>query len=717
MLYSMMLNALRKVKPTIPVSQVLLFCIAFGGLPLDAPAAIGGTLEAKDYLEFERVADPQISPDGQTILYTRRWIDRREDRWRSEIWVRKTNSDAHHFLLRGSNPRWSPSGNRVLFQAPDKYGRNQLFVARYPIAGEATQITRIASAPFSATWSPDGKQIAFVSIVPQKDQWSVSIPPPDPEGSWTEAPRVISSLHYRQDRLGFQEPGFSHLFVVDADGGTARQLTNGNWNVGAQFDGLFSGAGLSWSKSGTTLLFDGLRNDSGDFAYRKSHIYEIDLSSGEIQQLTREEGYWRNPVVSESGKYVAFLGHPETENTYALERPYLMDDRGSNVRLLSNSFDYPVTKVLWSKDDSSLFLSAQAEGHNALFQATVDGEISRISRSGENVQLTSLASNGEGAAVVSSLRAPADVYAVALEGDKALRPLTAVNEDLFASRTLSHSEEIRFTGRNGTPLQGWVVTPPNFSSDKTYPLILEIHGGPFAMYRGEFNFMYELLAAQGYVVFYMNPRGSTGYGEEFSLGINKSYPSVDYEDLLDGVAQVVDNLPIDQSRLYVGGCSGGGVLSSWAIGMGDQFAAASVRCPVSNWLSMAGTTDIPGFTYSFFDTPFWEDPEAWLAHSPLMLAGQVTTPTIIMTGEQDLRTPMAQSEEYFSALKMRNIPSHLIRFNEQYHGTGTRPSNWIRTVLYMADWYGRWQRAEDGGIEERPSPSPVGRSSPDLEEE
>ena len=189
----------------------------------------------------------------------------------------------------------------MLFQAPDEYGRNQLFVARYPIAGEATQITRIASAPSQQPGPLMESKSRLSPSSPRKDQWSVSIPPPDPEGSWTEAPRVISSLHYRQDRLGFQEPGFSHLFVVDADGGTARQLTNGNWNVGAQFDGLFSGAGLSWSKSGTALLFDGLRNDSGDFAYRKSHIYEIDLSSGEIQQLTREEATGETPSFRKAG--------------------------------------------------------------------------------------------------------------------------------------------------------------------------------------------------------------------------------------------------------------------------------------------------------------------------------------------------------------------------------------------------------------------------------
>ena len=202
--------------------------------------------------------------------------------------------------------------------------------------------------------------------------------------------------------------------------------------------------------------------------------------------------------------------------------------------------------------------------------------------------------------------------------------------------------------------------------------------------------MYQVFAANGYVVLYTNPRGSTGYGEKFSQGIDRAYPSVDYLDLIGGVDAVIEQGFVDEKRMYVGGCSGGGVLSSWVIGHTDRFAAAAVRCPVSNWLSMLGTTDIPGFTSAFFRTPFWEDPTDWLKHSSLMYVGNVSTPTAIMTGEQDMRTPMAQSEEYYAALKLRGVPTRLLRFSDQYHGTGTRPSNFMRTMLYMMSWYGMY---------------------------
>jgi dipeptidyl aminopeptidase/acylaminoacyl peptidase len=194
------------------------------------------------------------------------------------------------------------------------------------------------------------------------------------------------------------------------------------------------------------------------------------------------------------------------------------------------------------------------------------------------------------------------------------------------------------------------------------------------------------------VVLYTNPRGSTSYGEAFARGINFRYPGVDHEDLMAGVDAAIKTAAIDTDRMYVGGCSGGGVLSSWAIGHTDRFAAAAVRCPVINWMSMFGQTDIPFFTMSFFKQPFWEDPSRWLEQSSIMSVGKVTTPTLLMTGEADLRTPMAQTEEYYAALKYRGIPTKLLRFPNQYHGTGTRPSNAMRTILYMHDWYDQWAR-------------------------
>jgi dipeptidyl aminopeptidase/acylaminoacyl peptidase len=303
--------------------------------------------------------------------------------------------------------------------------------------------------------------------------------------------------------------------------------------------------------------------------------------------------------------------------------------------------------------------------------------------------------------VRSSHRSPPDVVRIDLArggraGTAAVTPLTRVNEDLLARVRLGEVERIRYASSGGTQVDGWIVKPPGFDRSRTYPLIMEIHGGPHAMYNVGFNYMYHNFAANGYVVLYTNPRGSTGYGSAFGNAIMHAYPSVDYDDLMAGVDAVVQRGYVDTTRMYVGGCSGGGVLSSWVIGHTNRFAAAAVRCPVINWMSMAGQTDIPLFTYNFFAKPFWEDPAPWLKQSPLMYVGNVTTPTLVMTGELDLRTPMAQSEEYYAALKMRGVPSALLRFEGENHGTGFRPSNWMRTQLYMMAWYQKWRRTPSG---------------------
>jgi dipeptidyl aminopeptidase/acylaminoacyl peptidase len=214
------------------------------------------------------------------------------------------------------------------------------------------------------------------------------------------------------------------------------------------------------------------------------------------------------------------------------------------------------------------------------------------------------------------------------------------------------------------------------------------------MYNVGFNYMFQNFAANGYVVLFTNPRGSVGYGTDFHNGIDHAYPGVDYDDLMAGVDAAIAGGYVDTTRMYVGGCSGGGVLSSWVIGHTTRFAAAAVRCPVTNWLSMIGQTDVPYFTQGLFHEPFWKNPTRWLEQSSLMYVGNVTTPTLVMTGELDLRTPMPQSEEYYAALKMRGVETMLLRFKEEYHGTGSRPSNFMRTQLYMMSWYQKHGGAE-----------------------
>ena len=239
-------------------------------------------------------------------------------------------------------------------------------------------------------------------------------------------------------------------------------------------------------------------------------------------------------------------------------------------------------------------------------------------------------------------------------------------------------------------MQGWIVKPVGFDPSHKYPLILNIHGGPHGMYNVGFSYPYQNYAANGYVVLYTNPRGSTGYGTDFGNAIDNGYPSVDHEDLMAGVDSLVARGYIDESKQFVTGCSGGGVLSSWAIGHTNRFAAAAVRCPVINWISFAGTADIIDWAYNRFDGYFWDNPDKWLEHSPLMHVGKVKTPTLLMTGVQDLRTPMSQTEEYYAALKTLGVPAVMLRFNNEYHGTSSMPSNFLRTQLYIMSWFEKW---------------------------
>lgn len=409
-------------------------------------------------------------------------------------------------------------------------------------------------------------------------------------------------------------------------------------------------------------------------------------------------GYWSGPAVSNDGRRIAYLGYEESDVTYEMPRIHVMDSDGSNARLVAADFDRPASNLMWANNNRGFYFTAQDQGYVNVFFSNLNGDVRSVTSGQHSISLQSVnRATSTGVGVRSSFHEPGDVHSFLLNGRGAPEKLTSVNSDLLTDKSLGSHEEFWYEASDGNRAHGWIVKPPNFDPDKKYPLLMEIHGGPFGMYVGRFNFQYQVFASNGFVVLYTNPRGSTGYGEAFSQAIDHAYPSVDYLDLMGGVDALIERGYIDEKRMYVGGCSGGGVLSSWVIGHTDRFAAAAVRCPVTNWLSMAGTTDIPYFSFSFFQKPFWEDPTDWLHHSTLMYVGNVKTPTAIMTGEQDRRTPMAQSEEYFAALKILGVPAKLLRFNDQYHGTGSRPSNYMRTILYMMSWYNKYTL--DGEVE------------------
>ena len=512
--------------------------------------------------------------------------------------------------------------------------------------------------------------------------------PRPPEGAkWTPGPRAIDRLHYRQDRRGFQEQGFVQLFVVPAEGGTPRQLTYGDFHAGARFDGLDGGVSYEWTPDGKTVVFDGLREPDADYRYRESHLYALDVATDAVRQLTSRRGLWTGPVISPDGRTVAFEGHDFTTQTYKTDELYVIGADGAGMRQISGEFDRDPQNLRWAPDGSGLYFTAGDRGASNVRFAPLRGGVRQVTEGIHMLSLSSLARDFTAVGVRSDPDEPADVVRYDLRRPELITRLTSVNEDVLGNKRLARVEEVWYTSTGGTRVQGWIVKPPSFDPARKYPLILEIHGGPHAMYNVGFSYMFQNFAANGYVVLYTNPRGSTGYGTAFGNAINRAYPSVDYDDLMAGVDTLLGRGYIDPQRLYVSGCSGGGVLSSWVIGHTTRFAAAAVRCPVIDWMSMAGTTDIPLFTYNFFDAPFWEKPDQWLKQSSLMYVGNVRTPTLLMTGELDLRTPMPQTEAYYSALKMRRVPTVMLRFNGEYHGTGSKPSNFMRTQLYMMSWF------------------------------
>lgn len=325
-------------------TRLALAGLVWAALAVPARAAAQETpsdtlLTVNHYLDLEQVAGPQISPDGAQILYTRRWVNRLEDRWDSAIWVMNADGSRNRFLVRGSEARWSPDGTRILYVADGEPRGAQIFVRWMDAEGAVSQVTRLAGTPSSVRWSPDGRWISFAMVVPDSAGWRLSMPPAPQGATWTPAPRVVERLHYRQDRRGFMAAGFMHLFLVPADGGTPRQLTRGDWSVGARFDALESDVGYDWTPDGRNIVFDGLRDSLADRNYRGSHLYMLEVGTGAIRQLTTRPGTWQNPAVSPDGRLVAFTGSDSGRYSYRAADLHVIGLDGGGWRAVSQGFD------------------------------------------------------------------------------------------------------------------------------------------------------------------------------------------------------------------------------------------------------------------------------------------------------------------------------------------------------------------------------------------
>ena len=642
------------------------------------------------YLDYEDVNSPRLSPDGRTVIYTRRYIDRMSDRWESALWLVRADGTKNRFLVRGGDARWSPDGTRIAYVAPGETGSPQIFVRYMDVEGASTQITRVDQTPSNLEWSPDGTSIAFSMLEMTKEPPSsmrIAVPAAPKGAKWVEPPRIVTRLRWRADRQGIFADGYRQVYVVRADGGTPRRLTDGAWDS----------SDPTWTSDGRSILFVSHRESGAEYWPRESEIYSVDVAvdgaTSAIRRLTRHPGPDQNPTPSPDGKLIAFTASDSTDDTYRDASLWVMNADGTGRRELTKGLDRTPQAMQWAADGSGVYFNVQSAGNQDLYVATLDGRYRAITSPATSgamhvLNVSDVARDGRAVAVRSTPTEPNAIVTFTVRDPKAVTKLTRVNEDLLAGKKVAQTEEIWYPAKDGFKVQGWIVKPPDFDPGRKYPLVLSIHGGPHSMDNTGFKLPYQLHAAKGYVVLYTNPRGSTGYGSAFANAIKNAWPGPDYEDLMTGVDTLVGRGYIDTKNLFVYGCSGGGTMTAWIVGHTDRFAAAVAQCPITDMLSMVGTTDV--FWYSNFKANPWDDPSEHLRRSPIMYVGHAKTPTLLMTGVQDLRTPVPQAEEFYEALKLLKVPTEMIRFNNEWHGTTSTPSNFLRTQLYLWAWFDQW---------------------------
>ncbi len=649
-----------------------------------------GRFTVDRYLDLQTASAPQLSPDGTRVVYTRTMVDKHQDETRTAIWTVGTDGSGDRFVANGSDAVWSPDGKSIAYINKGRRKGKQIFVLRLSDAGPGRQISRLSQTPANLHWSPDGRYIGFTMVVPDPEKWPIRLPAAPVGAKWAATPFFTERLHYQLDTHGLTERGFRHLFLIPADGGTPRQMTHGDWNVNESVLEYVDNVDWAFTSDGKFAIVEGFKEGDPDRNVRYCYIYKVNLATGVTTRLTRMTGSWREPAVSPDGKTIAFVGFPRSDEGYPISKLYTMSADGGNATLRSAGFDREPQDLSWAPDSRTLYFTAESHGTVHIYSWSSHEGIRQLTTGAEVV--TDISAGRAGiVAVRSEPRLPSDVELVDPRAPGRQHWLTHLNETLLRGVALSNVQGFWFNSAAGSRVQGWVVKPPDFNPSRSYPLVLSIHGGPFAMYNVGFNPSFQNFAANGYIVLYINPHGSTGYGDAFTNAIDYHYPGPDYDDLMAGVAAAIKQGNIDVRHMFVTGCSGGGVLSSWVIGHTNRFAAAAVRCPVTDWIGEAGETDIPYYIHSFFRKPFWQDPRDWLAESPLMYVGNVRTPTLMMVGALDRRCPSPQTEEYYSALKLRDVPAALLIFPDEYHGTSVmKPTDWMRTQLYIMSWFQRY---------------------------
>lgn len=702
------------------LASLLPTCLAPGRSVLSAAAeeAVAGggrrPFAVEDVFRLAYATDPRIAPDGGSVVFVREHAEVTVDQWFANLWwvpttggePRPLTSGAH----RDSQPRWSPDGTRLAFLS-DRDGATQLYLLELA-SGALTRLTDGAQPPTGISWSPDGRWLAYAARVPAPQPLADLLPKPPAGAAWASPPRIQDRLPLAADSGASERAGedawhlaagWLRLFVVPVGGGPPRRVTASEAPVDElHLDPVEPEAGtIEWTPDGRHLVVSALLHDDRELRPLDTEIYQVavdlagDGAAGNLEPLTHRRGPDLAPAVSPDGRLVAYVGFDDRGDSHQLARLSVVDRATRTTRLLTPDLDRSVATPRWAAGEEALLVQYHDRGDTKIARVGLDGSVRELAGNLGNGYSAygggsfTVAPGGRYAYTYTAPQVPIDVAVgdMATPGDP-VRRITDLNAELLAARLLAPVRELHLVARDGAPLHGWLVEPPVAVAGRPPPLVLDIHGGPHRDYGARFDLEKQVWAARGYAVLYLNPRGSVGYGEAFANRIQRSYPGPELLDLEAAVDAMIAAGAADPERLYVTGGSGGALLTLWVIGHSDRYRAAVAIYPLVDWSSFALSTDIsarilhrwlPGFP--------WEHPEHYRTRSPLALVGRVTTPTLLIVGDEDRRTPPTQGEQYFTALRHRGVEAALVHLPGEPHYAERRPSHLAARVALTVGWF------------------------------
>jgi len=630
------------------------------------------------------VSDPQISPDGEKIVFTYSEVNLKKNRYDVHLWMidgKKKIRQFTHGICSESNPRWSPKGDQIVFVSNRKGHKDkdddkpspQLFTI--PIdGGEARKITYHEEGATDPQWSPNGRTVLFTSKVFKGEKNEDS------------DVRTITRMVYRFDGKGWYDGKYTHLFTVPSKGGKIRQLTDGEYDVGS----------ATWRPDGKQVTFVANIEEDADLS-RYRNIYTVSSKGGEPEILYKGDGPISSVSWSPDGKYIAFTGRVIEDPALFWHRNtelFIFDTETKKTRCLTSGFDRTMGyggAPIWSHDSITIYFKAPDRGSVHIYRTDLKGNVEKVTEGNANIGGFGLDESGEKITyTLSDTTNPSEVYL----HEKNPVKLTNMNRALMKKLNISEPEEFWFTAGDGVKVQGWIIRPHRYEAGEKYPTALEVHGGPRGAYTfnlGAAEHEFQVLAEHGYAVVYTNPRGSTGFGEEFSRRISGHWGDRDYLDCMEALDYVIENYDyVDPERLGILGGSYGGWMTNWALGHTDRFKAAVTMRSISNWYSMHGTSDIAFNEHdiSWGKEP-WEDPELVLSKSPITYIEDIHTPLLIIHSENDFRCPIEQSEQLYVGLKKLGRTTEFIRFPDEFHGLSRsgQPKHRIERLQHILRWF------------------------------